>query len=411
MKHLPLKFGMLSTALLIGILISLQSVRGQQTHTHHTPVSVTVNKDSSKTSNTDKNISKTFDKKNSLKTSKTEKKNYFGRQLAPIVEGKRTIWEYELVISETEHKLQNGAMYKVWAYNGQVPAPTIVAREGDWVRITLINETSVNHTIHSHGLYVPQRMDGVPHDHGQQQHKPDDPAMKDEFMPRPVAPGESFTYEYIARPAGTHWYHCHINTNEHLNRGMAGALIVLPRADEPKVDQDLIMLLQEWNSRYAQDGQPGNPKELNDYDFFTINGKSFPETQSVQTELGKILRIRLINAGALPHSIHLHGHSFLVTHKDGFPLAEPAEMDTVLIGPGERVDIIILANNPGEWPLHCHTAAHQTNNGLYPGGMMTHLKIGTISSPKDGDGPIGKDLKSVRAAWRNSARKYLGIVP
>jgi FtsP/CotA-like multicopper oxidase with cupredoxin domain len=401
MKLLIFKYRTLYSFLLIGlsICIALTVAHGQHIH------------DAVKNS-TDSKLTKSNLNKSDPKTPNAAKESYFGQQISPVIEGKRTIWQYELIISETEHKLQNGAMYKVWAYSGQVPAPTLVAREGDWVRIRLINETSVNHTIHSHGLYVPQRMDGVPHDHGNDQQNHNNPAAsKDEFMPRPVAPGESFTYEYIARPAGTHWYHCHINTNEHLNRGMAGALIVLPRVPEPKVDHDLIMLLQEWNSRYAQGGTPGNPKELNDYDFFTINGKSFPETKAVQVELGETVRIRFINAGALPHSMHLHGHSFLVTHKDGFPLAEPAEMDTVLIGPGERVDIIILANNPGDWPLHCHTAAHQTNNGLYPGGMMTHLKVGKISSPKEGDGPIGKDLRSLRAAWRLSAHKYLGIAP
>jgi FtsP/CotA-like multicopper oxidase with cupredoxin domain len=337
---------------------------------------------------------------------------YFGTRTTPRMEGNRRIWIYELHVTESTHRLQNGSLYKVWAYNGQVPGPVLVAREGDWVRIRLINETSVFHTIHSHGLHLPQRMDGVPHDHGlpadnkSHDHQKESP---DEAMPKSVPPGESFTYEYIARPAGTHWYHCHVDTNEHLNRGMAGALIVLPRIPEPKVDYDLLMVLQEWDSRYAKSGQPGNPRELSNYDFFTMNGKSYPETPQIQVELGKIIRIRLINAGSLMHSMHLHGLSFLVTHKDGFPLAEPMEMDTVAIGPGERIDIIIFANNPGEWPFHCHTAAHQTNAGLYPGGMMTHLKIGDVGSPKQGDGPIGDGLKFIRMKWRDSAHRRMGI--
>lgn len=344
---------------------------------------------------------------------------FFG-QPGPIQEGGRTIWQYKLVVSEQEHKLSNGAAYKVWAYGGRVPGPTIVAREGDWVRILLVNETSVHHTIHSHGLFVPQRMDGVPHDHGtgsphkhneHHNHTATQTGKSAGVKPRPVQPGESFTYEYIARPAGTHWYHCHMNTNEHLNRGMAGALIVLPRTPEPHVDQDHIMLLQEWDSRYAAGGQPGNPRELNNYDFFTINGKSFPETETIHSELAEVIRVRIINAGSLSHSIHLHGHSFLVSHKDGMPLAEPLEMDTVGISPGERIDILVLTNNPGDWPLHCHTAAHQTNAGLYPGGMMTHLKVGKISSPSEGEGPIGPDIKTLRNLWRRSAHHRLGLKP
>lgn len=326
-------------------------------------------------------------------------------QRGPIQERGRTIWDYKLVITETEHTLVDGSHYKVWAYAGRVPGPTLIARENDWIRIQVVNETSISHTIHSHGLYVPQRMDGVVHSHGSTQHH----AGNDDDAPRAVEPGTSFTYEYIARPAGTHFYHCHVNTNEHMNRGMSGALIILPRIPEPRVDHDIVMLLQEWNTRYARGGQPGNPREVNDYDIFTINGKSYPNTDAVQAGVGETVRIRFINAGAQPHFMHLHGHSFLVTHKDGAPLAEPMEMDTVAVGPGERVDILILANNPGEWPLHCHTVAHQTNAGAYPGGMMTHLKVGKDSYPTEGEGPVVFGMNKLREIWRRSARERLGI--
>lgn len=326
----------------------------------------------------------------------------------PIQEQGRTVWEYEIVITEQEHKLANGTLYKVWAFGGSIPGPTLFAREGDWVRIRLINDTSANHTIHSHGLFVPQRMDGVPPAHGMTAHdmSPHDMAAAANSL-QPVKPGEEFTYEYIARPAGTHFYHCHVNTNEHLNRGMAGALIVLPRVPEPRVDQDIVMVMQEWNSRYAQGGQLGNPREVNDCDFFTINGKSFPETEPIKAKIGEVLRLRLINAGSQPHFMHLHGQQFMVTHKDGVPLAEPQLMDTVAVGPGERVDLIILANNPGEWPFHCHTAAHQSNAGAYPGGMMTHLMVGEASSPATGDGPLMPGVERLREVWRRSAQSRL----
>lgn len=324
-------------------------------------------------------------------------------QKGPFQEQGKTVWEYKLVVTEREHKLAGGTLYKVWAYGGRIPAPTLMAREGDWVRIQLINDTSASHTIHSHGLFVPHRMDGVPHSHGA--------SHAGGAMPSPylVNPGESFTYEYIARPAGTHFYHCHQTTNEHLNRGMSGVLIVLPRVPDPPVDHDVAMLLQEWNTNYARGGTPGHPREVDDYDIFTINGKSYPETDDVKVDLGDVVRIRFINAGAQAHFMHLHGHSFLVTHKDGAPLAEPIEMDTVGVGPGERVDILIRANNPGDWPLHCHTVAHQTNAGLYPGGMMVHLKVGDTSTPTEGDGPVMSGVEHLREIWRRSAHRRLNI--
>jgi FtsP/CotA-like multicopper oxidase with cupredoxin domain len=319
------------------------------------------------------------------------------------------VWSYRMTIVETEHRLVTGARYKVWAFGGTVPAPTLVVREGDTMRIRVTNETSAEHTIHSHGLFVPQRMDGVPHLHGARdshaQH------TRQTSMPKAIAPGESFTYEYIARPSGTHWYHCHVNTNEHLNRGMAGVLIVLPREPDPAVDVEDVLLLQEWNSKYAQGGQPGHPRETHEADVFTINGLSFPDTKRIAAEIGQTCRLRVVNAGMQFHSIHLHGHSFLVTHKDGAPLAEPPEMDTVAVGPGERVDLVLVANNPGEWPLHCHDSSHQTNGGLYPGGMMTHLLIGAEPSPQS-DGPVaGPALAEVRKRWRRSAQIRLSGSP
>lgn len=323
----------------------------------------------------------------------------FALESVEVKEGRRT-WSYRMTIVETEHKLVTGAAYKVWAYGGTVPAPLLVVREGDLMRIRVTNETSTGHTIHSHGLFVPQRMDGVPHRHG----GAGDAHAGHRMMPSPIEPGTTFTYEYIARPSGTHWYHCHVNTNEHMKRGMAGPLIVLPREPEPEVDREEVLLLQEWISRFAKGGQPGHPRDGGEADVFTINGRSFPETRSLEVPVGATLRLRVINGGSQFHSVHLHGHSFLVTHKDGAPLAEPVEMDTVAVGPGERVDLVLVANNPGEWPLHCHDATHQTNNGQYPGGMMMHILVGDDPSPATGEGPLAARLAELRQQWRKSAR-------
>ena len=315
------------------------------------------------------------------------------RRLQPReVDGAR-VWEYELVVTETELRLVDGTRYKVWAFGGTVPGPPILAREGDRVRIRLVNETSVPHTIHSHGLHVPVRMDGVAHAHA---------GHETSAMPswaHPVAPGEVFTYEYVARPAGTHFYHCHMNTNEHLDRGMSGPLIVLPRDPEPAVDRDVVLLLDEWDRSYAQEGVPGAPGDLAGYDVFTLNGRSHPETETLPLELGDVARVRLVNTGSLPHYMHLHGHSFLVTHRDGGRLEAPIVLDTVEVGPGQRVDILIAANNPGLWPFHCHSPPHVTNAGAYPGGMLTRIQVGSDPFPSEGDGPVGPGLEEIGRAW------------
>jgi manganese oxidase len=314
-------------------------------------------------------------------------------------EGSQRVWSYRMSIVDTEHELPAGVRFKVWAFGGTIPGPTLVVREGDVMRLRVANDTSTPHTVHSHGLFVPHRMDGVPHDHGIHGQVP---ATDD--LPGPIQPGETFTYEYIARPAGTHWYHCHVNTNEHLSRGMAGALIVLPRRADPAVNCDEVVLLQEWDSRYARGGAIGSPREYTQADYFTMNGRAFPETPTVRMRMGDVCRLRLINAGMQFHSMHLHGQSFLVTHKDGAALKEPIEMDTVPIGPGERVDLIVQANNPGEWPFHCHNASHQTNAGRYPGGMIMHVQMGPDPAGRAGYDPSVVDLEKVRQQWQEAAR-------
>lgn len=190
---------------------------------------------------------------------------------------------------------------------------------------------------------------------------------------------------------------------------MSGALIVLPRAAEPPVDVDRVIVLNEWNSRYAQAGVPGSPRETDQYDVFTLNGKSYPETEPILARLGDVVRLRLVNAGAQSHSMHLHGHSFLVTHKDGHLLPAPVEMDTVAIAPGERYDLVFAADNPGTWCFHCHTAAHVTNAGRYPGGMLMHIQVGPAAFPSAGDGPLPGAIERLRRVWTRFAAEHKGV--
>ncbi len=110
------------------------------------------------------------------------------------------------------------------------------------------------------------------------------------------------------------------------------------------------------------------------YDGFTINGRSFPYTEPLDVKNGERVRIRLINAGYQPHFMHTHSHKFQVVARSGSRVNEPQLIDTVEIGPGQRVDIILIADNPGVWPLHCHRIDHLANDKIYPGGMLTFLR-------------------------------------
>jgi len=168
-------------------------------------------------------------------------------------------------------------------------------------------------------------------------------------------------------------YHCHVNSPQHIDMGMVGVLIVEPKDKrrEPKVDREHVLLLDDWyvNEQGGHEAM-AHPAMIHQANYFTVNGKAFPATEPIKLVQGERVRVRLINVGYQAHSMHLHGHSFVVTHRDGRPLKVRQEQDTVLIGPGERYDLVFTATNPGLWLFHCHVVPHVTNDGAYPGGLL-----------------------------------------
>ena len=249
--------------------------------------------------------------------------------------------EWELTASVIDWEVSPGNVVEAYAYNGTVPGPQLRAEVGDRVRIILHNELPEPTTIHSHGLIVPSEMDGVP------------------VISQPaVLPGESFTYEYTLRNAGSHMYHSHFMAEHQVPMGLLGAFVVTDPAapDEPGADVDYTMILN--------DGPLG----------YTLNGKGFPATEPIVVPRGATVRIRYMNEGLQIHPMHLHGMPQLVVAKDGWPLPQPHFEDTVLVAPGERIDVVIEATEPGTWALHCHVLTHaESPDGMF--GMVTALIV------------------------------------
>jgi FtsP/CotA-like multicopper oxidase with cupredoxin domain len=277
--------------------------------------------------------------------------------------------EFNMTIEERMLHVAPGLDFKVFAYNGQVPGPLIHVKQGDDLIVHVTNNTTLPHTIHWHGTYQTNtwKMDGVPG-----------------ITQEPIMPGDTFTYKFKADRQGTLWYHCHVNVNEHAGiRGMWGPMIVdpiKPLPIEKTVTKDVIMMLSSWESQNAgKYGQGGTPSDVDNY--WSINGKSFPMTQPIRVKKGDVVRVRFIGAGSSFHEMHLHGHDMLVIEKDGLPLASPYWADTVLVGPGERYDVIVKMNNPGRFIFHDHIDRHVTNNGKYPGGAITIIEYDGI--PKE----------------------------
>lgn len=275
---------------------------------------------------------------------------------------------FNLTIEDTTIKLVGEQTFHTFAFNGQVPGPLIHVAEGDDVEVNVENQTTLPHTIHWHGLLQrgTWQSDGVP-----------------DATQKAIQPGETYTYRFKADPSGTFWYHCHVNVNEHVAmRGMWGPFIVDPKTPKPiekQVTKDYIVMLSSWASAWAhKPGYGGVPGDV--ADFFTMNAKAFPDTQPMRIKQGDVVRIRLIGAGDEIHSIHIHGHVFQIFAKDGHPLPAPIDADTVLVGPGERYDLILKADNPGLWMVHDHVDRHTVNGNKPMGGIMTAIEYAEVST-------------------------------
>ncbi|PKO84865.1 MAG: copper oxidase [Betaproteobacteria bacterium HGW-Betaproteobacteria-11] len=275
--------------------------------------------------------------------------------------------EFHLTIDEVTIDVAPGFTNKVFAFNGQVPGPLIHVKEGDDVTVHVDNNTTLNHTIHWHGINQIDswHMDGVAGVNQQSE----------------IEPGETYTYKFKADRPGSLWYHCHVNVWEHVAiRGMWGPIVVDPKNPsdlDKSVTKDAILMMSSWQSAYANVyGKGGMPADVADY--FSINGRSFPMTQPIRVKKGDVLRMRLYGAGDETHQMHLHGHDMLVVAKDGYPLASPYYADTVPVGPGERFDVIVKMNNPGYFVMHDHVDRHMTNNGAMMGGPMTVIEYDGI---------------------------------
>src|SRR5713101_3747948 len=292
--------------------------------------------------------------------------------------GLRTI---HLEAREVRWELAPGKTVKAMAYNGEVPGPTIRAREGERLRVVLKNSLSEPTTIHWHGVDVPNAMDGVPG-----------------VTQRPVAPGAAFTYEFDARPAGTRWYHTHFDEHRQMDLGLVAPLIIEPAEKEAVgYDREVTLVLDDWASGAGKPvprtdagtaGGRGNAggmmsgmmrrgsgmggmmggRGMSDmmgrgtgpaYDVMTINGKAYPATEPLRVTKGERVRLRIINASAEhTHVVRLAGHRLLVTHTDGNPLIAPVEVEAVPIAPAERYDLVVIADRPGAWFLYCTEPGH-----------------------------------------------------
>ncbi|MEA5507923.1 copper oxidase [Halotia wernerae UHCC 0503] len=256
---------------------------------------------------------------------------------------------FNLDVSLIKWNILPNVQVAAYAFNRQVPGPRIQITEGDRVRIVVKNNLPELTSVHWHGMILPNAMDGAA-----------------DVTQKPIAPGASFTYEFTVNQPGTYFYHSHKDVDRQQTLGMYGALIVDPKnkSNTPAYDQDVVIQLQEWTLKQGYTF-PAMPMEGLMPNFFTINGKAFPATETINAKVGEKIRFHFIGSNnAFIHPMHIHGGPFKIIETDSNPLPAAAqiEKDTITVGPGERYNVIWTAREQGKWLLHCHIAHHITND-------------------------------------------------
>lgn len=291
-----------------------------------------------------------------------------------IVDGVKV---FHMVAEEVDHEFAPGLRAKCWGYNGRVHGPAIEAVDGDRVRIYVTNRLPASTTVHWHGILLPNGMDGV-----------------GGLNQRAIAPGETFRYEFTLHQSGTGMYHSHHDEMTQIGMGMVGLFIIHPRAGKPisageadrqPVDRDFALMLHEWRIDPGTD-RP-NPNEMTEFNVLTMNAKAFPGTAPLVVKKGERVRIRIGNLSAMDHHpIHLHGYQFLITETDGGYIPRSAQQPetTVLVPVGSTRTIEFVADEPGDWAMHCHMTHHVMNQMGHQFPNMIGVKPGNLDKKVQG---------------------------
>lgn len=281
---------------------------------------------------------------------------------------------FHLVAEVVKHEFAPGLVSECWGYNGDTPGPVIEAVQGERVRIYVTNRLPAPTTVHWHGIILPSGMDGV-----------------SGLSQAPIPVNATFKYEFVLPDHGTFMYHTHHDEMVQQGLGLMGMFVVHPRDPVRRPHRDFVLLSAEWLVRIGS-SRP-DPNEMVDFNVFTFNGKAYPATEALQMQLGERVRIRFGNLSAMSHHpIHVHGLRWRVVATDGGDIAEAGQWpaSTVLVPVGTTRTVEFIADNPGDWAVHCHMSHHTMN-------QMGH----------NGTNLIGVDAEKVDAAVGTLLPSYM----
>ena len=220
------------------------------------------------------------------------------------------------------------------AYNGQVPGPLLRLKENSPVTIEVTNRSDFPEVVHWHGLYLPSPIDGA----------------VEEGTP-PILPGSTQRYTFTPRPAGFRWYHTHTMAMDDFTRaqygGQHGFLMVDPRENPARYDQEFFLALHDWNAHLlASDDGAMNPT----YEVSTVNGKTLGFGEPLRVRQGQTVLLHVLNSSPTEaHWVSFSGHAMRVVALDGNPVPTSREVPMLRLAPAERASVVVVMNNPGVW--------------------------------------------------------------
>jgi FtsP/CotA-like multicopper oxidase with cupredoxin domain len=228
------------------------------------------------------------------------------RDVTSLVEPRQGPPDVALTITARQERVTVAPGLTLTAYtlNGTTPGPTIRAREGDLVQVTLVNESVKDGTtFHWHGIDVPNAVDGVA---GVTQDA--------------VHVGQSHTYRFVAEQVGTYWYHSHQVSHEQVVRGLLGAIVVTPRAGIAE-DVDVLALSHLYSGKRTVQGRTGDVP--------------------VEVPPGSTARVRVVNTDSGIMPVWVSGSGFELVAVDGTEVHQPTLVEgrSVLVPAGGRADL------------------------------------------------------------------------
>lgn len=266
--------------------------------------------------------------------------------------------------------------YDIFTMNGKSGKniEPLIVKEGEKVRIRLVNVGFMSHKIHLHGHdFKIAAIDG------QELNEPKE--LKDQVIS--IAPGERYDIEFTADNPGEWYIECHGDME-----GIDGMKTTIQyegskdSKDKSNQDEKLpeftfmnyggtkegeFTLDQNYDVEYTMDL---NTAMQGENMVWTINENIFPNTDNINVQEGDLVKVKLVNNSMMDdHPMHLHGHFFQVLSKNGKPLeGSPILKDTINLKPGDEYVVAFKANNPGNWLFHCHDLHHAT------AGMVNMVK-------------------------------------